>query len=68
MTTGPSAPRRLIGLAGSQVTTADLSRGIIPVGHLIEQSLALALFRIVGCVPAIVCSAARAANCCERDQ
>jgi hypothetical protein len=36
-----SAPWRLIGLALSQMTTADLSRGIIPVGHLIEQSLAL---------------------------
>jgi hypothetical protein len=36
-----SAPRRLIGLAGSQVTTADLLSCVVPVGHLIEQSLAL---------------------------
>jgi hypothetical protein len=63
-----SAPRRLIGLALSQVTTADLLSCVVPVGHLIEQSLALAHLGIVGCVPAIVCSAARAANCCERDQ
>ena len=63
-----SAPRRLIGLAGSQVTTADLSRGIIPVGHLIEQSLPLTEFRIVVGVPAIVCSAARVSCSREHDQ
>ena len=63
-----STPRRLVGLAGPQVSTTDLLRCVVPVGHLIEQSLTLTLFGIVTGVAPVVCSAACAANCCEHDQ
>jgi hypothetical protein len=50
------------------MTTADLLSCVVPVGHLIEQSLALAHLGIVVGVPVIVCGAARVSCCCEHDQ
>ena len=50
------------------MSTTDLRGSTFPVGHLIEQGLALPQVWIIRCVPAIVCGAARSYNCATDEQ